>query len=182
MKSLFTLFTLCFCIGALPLSGQEVESLEIINDNTFEKVIHYWNANGKGFTLAKVPGGRSGSCMRVAHNGTRRAALYSRTLIGVNRQQDTCKMSLWVKGKGTFRLGAYLYKANKRNVSGWMSKPVTVDSPSAWIRKDFTIKAAVFHKLTAYMRIAMEMPQGKECDLYFDDFSGVKESVLKPVE
>lgn len=178
MKKLFyTALTLVLGLTLLH-ANDKTEYLEILNDNSFDTVKAYWNKNGKGGRLVKAPGGRKGFCMRITKNASEQTALYSRALIPLDLQKDTIRMSVYVKGKGSFRCGAYLYGKNGRGyVSSVFSKPVSVDS-KAYVKKDFVFKAASFNKRTRSMRIAFEIPRGVDADLCFDDFSGVKESIL----
>ena len=179
MKQIFILIFAGLCACTLSLSGQNMERLEILNDNAFEQVFSFWNANGKAAKVRKVPGGRSAFCMRMtrgeASKGT--GAVFSRCLIPVDREKDTLKMSLYVKGKGFFRLGGYLYDTKGRYTGIVMGELIPVNSKE-WVKKDFVFKGSSFRsKKGTFMRVVIDVP--RESDLYFDDFSGVKESVLE---
>lgn len=165
-------------------ANDDVETAEIKNDNSFDQVYGYWCANEgmmkhrPGGAVKKADGGRSGSCMQITNTEKSFSALYSRALIPVDLKADTFKLSFWVKGKGSFKLGFYCYDKNKKFVTAYMEPAMKIDSP-AWVKKDFVIPASKIKGSVALVRIAMEVHPGA-ADLSFDDFSGIKETRLPP--
>ena len=176
-----TLFTTAFCLfmGTLVLGAQEkIERLELLSDDSFERVVANWHKNGKGGDFKQDPAGRTGACLRIINKADQRTALYTSALIPVAPGKDTLKISLWVKGKGVFFLGGYLYGAGGRPyVSSFASRKENVDS-AEWVKKDFVFSTAKFHKNARTARLLIEVPKGQVSDLRFDDLSGVKESPL----
>ena len=176
-----TLFTTAFCLFMVTLvlgAQEQTERLELLSDDSFERVVANWHKNGKGGDFKQDPSGRTGACLRIVNKAGQRTSLYSSALIPVTPGKDTLKISLWVKGKGVFFLGGYLYGAGGRPyVSCFASRKENVDS-SGWVKKNFVFNTARFHKNARTMRLVIEVPQGPMSDLYFDDLSGVKESPL----
>ncbi len=184
MKGKITIGAIALCC-ALGLSADDsIETTQISNDNSFNRVLQYWRPNQgqmkkrPGGTIAQDPGGRSGSCMRITNTPAGFVALYSAALIPVDTKTDTFKLSLWVCGKGAFRIGFYSYDAKRKYVSSELEGATAVDS-GEWIRKEYTIPASKFRGAPEYVRIAMEVNPGT-ADLRFDDFSGVRETRLVP--
>ena len=181
MKKLAVAFA-AFAVCSLGFAAEEVESVEIKNDNAFDQVAGYWCNNGgmmkhrPGGVIAKAPGGRSGTCMKITNTATSFCALYSRSLIPVTPAADTFKMSIYVKGKGKYRIGFYTYAKDKKYVSSYMEPPTEVNS-TEWVKKDYTIPGSKLKGPVGFVRIAMEVHPGA-AELYFDDFSGVKETAL----
>ncbi len=182
MKKLAVAFA-ALAASSIGFAAEEVETLEIKNDNSFDQVVGWWCENTgmmkqrPGGVIAKAPDGRSGSCMKIANTETGFVSLYSRALIPADPAADTFKMSVYVKGKGKFRLGFYTYaKADKKYISTHLEPATEVDSPE-WVKKDYTIPASKLKGPVGFVRIAMELQPGA-AELYFDDFSGVKETAL----
>ena len=129
-----------------------------------------------GGEIKKAPNGRSGSCMQITNTDKSFSALYSRALIPADKNTDTFKLSVWVRGKGAFRIGFYAYAKDGKYVSSYM-EPATVIDSGEWVKKDYTIPASKLDGDVGNVRIAIEVNPGA-ADLYFDDFSGVKETAL----
>ncbi len=183
-KAWLLMMTVVFCVP--DMTGADIEILEINNDNAFDQVVNYWCANTgmmqqrPGGVISKVPGGRSGTCMKISNSGESYSALYSQSLIPVERSDDTFKLSFHVKGNGRFQVGFYTYSAEKKFISSCF-EPATVLAAPDWIRRDYTIPAAKLKGAVAFVRIAIEVHPG-QAEIYFDDFSGSRESMLPPVE
>lgn len=178
-------FAVAFAAVALCSSGlyaAEVETLEIKNDNSFEQVFGWWceNAgmmkNRPGGVIGKEPGGRSGYCMKITNTQTGFVSLYSRALIPADPAADTFKMSFYVKGKAKYRVGFYTYGKDKKYISTYMD-PVTEADSTDWVKKDYTIPGAKLTGPVGFVRIAIELQPGV-AEVYFDDFTGVKETAL----
>ena len=174
----FAALTLC----ASGLSAAEVESLEIKNDNSFDQVFGWWCENAgrmkrcPGGVIAKAPDGRSGNCMKITNTEKGFVSLYSRALIPADPAADTFKMSFYVKGKGKYRVGFYTYAKDKKYISTYLEPATEVDS-TEWGKKDYTIPGSKLKGAVGFARIAIELQPGA-AELYFDDFSGVKETAL----
>ena len=159
----------------LAVSMKHPEIMQLINDNGFEKPVgHEWGKNsfaGKNVVLSKDPAGRSGQCMRfVCEDPKGRGAFYSKLLVPVDLEKDVLTLSVWVKGKGKFRIGFYEYRAGKYAAT-LFSKDEAVDADQ-WMQKTFTFPASRFAKKVDGVRIAFQI-EGKS-DLRFDDFAGTK--------
>lgn len=171
---------LCFALGLA--ANDDIETTRIKNDNSFDEVLGYWNANEgmmqkrPGGEIKKAPNGRSGSCMQITNTDKSFSALYSRALIPADKNTDTFKLSVWVRGKGAFQIGFYAYAKDGKYVSSYM-EPATVIDSGEWVKKDYTIPASKLNGDVGNVRIAIEVNPGA-ADLYFDDFSGVKETAL----
>ena len=182
MKKLLTFAAALLSFG-LVAAEPEMEIIEIRNDNSFNTVVNIWCANTglmarkPGGKVMKAPGGRSGSCMRITNTATSHSSVFSRALIPVDRTADTIKCSIWVKGKGSFRFGFYLYKAKGRGYVGISQVPVVSVDSKEYKKYDFVFPCSKFNAATKAVRLAIEVV--KEADLCFDDFSGVKESLVK---
>ena len=182
MKKIITFAAALFFFGLIA-AEPEIETFEIRNDNSFNTVTNIWCANTSlmarraGGKVMKDLDGRSGSCMRITNTATSQSCIFSRTLIPVDRSSDTIKCSIWVKGKGTFCFGFYLYKEKGSGYVGIHNAPaVTVDSKE-YKKYDFVFPCSKFNAAARTARLAIEVV--KEGDLCFDDFSGVKETLLK---
>ena len=72
---------LCFALGLA--ANDDIETTRIKNDNSFDEVLGYWNANEgmmqkrPGGEIKKAPNGRSGSCMQITNTDKSFSALYS---------------------------------------------------------------------------------------------------------
>ena len=132
---------LCFALGLA--ANDDIETTRIKNDNSFDEVLGYWNANEgmmqkrPGGEIKKAPNGRSGSCMQITNTDKSFSALYSRALIPADKNTDTFKLSVWVRGKGAFRIGFYTYAKDRKYVSSYM-EPATVIDSGEWVKKDYT--------------------------------------------
>lgn len=180
MKKILTLAAALLSFGLFA----ETERQEILNDNSFNTVTNYWCANSGhmkrkpgGKIFKGATGGRSGSCMRITCTDSGIASLFSRALIPFTHATDTIKCSIWVKGKGSFRFGFYLYAEKGRGFRGMYYAPkVTVDSKE-YKKYDFVFPCSKFAAKAKTARLSIDV--SKAADLYFDDFSGVKESIVK---
>ncbi|HOG49438.1 MAG TPA: hypothetical protein PKY10_02490 [Lentisphaeria bacterium] len=164
------------------LTAAEIEILEIKNDNSFDQVVNYWCANEgmmkhrPGGAISREDGGITGACMKISNTEESLTALYSRALMPVETSEDVFKLSFYVKGKGKFRVGFYTYSKEKKFISTFFSPPTSPDSTD-WVRQNYTIPVATLRGEVGNVRIAIEVPPGL-AELYFDDFSGHRETPL----
>lgn len=177
--SIFTTFLL-LCISS---AFAQIEILEIDNDNSFEKLKPYWSPNlglmnkQPGAEISLDSNGRTGKCLKITNNAEGLAALYSDSLVAVDSEYDIFNFSIYVKGKGQFYIGFYQYSAEKKYLGNYYAKVASVDT-NDWQKLDYKFEAAKFKKGCAGMRIVIEVRPG-EAELYFDDFSGHRESDLQ---
>ncbi|MFA6928879.1 MAG: hypothetical protein WCT05_01025 [Lentisphaeria bacterium] len=182
-KVLLILMTIAFCIPGV--QGAEIEILEINNDNAFDQVVNYWCANTgmmqhrPGGSISKFAEGRSGSSMKISNTEQSYSALFSQSLIPVEGNEDIFKLSFYVKGNGKFSVGFYTYSAKKTFVNTYF-EPATQLAAEDWVCKSYTIPEIKIKGDIAFVRIAIEVQPGL-AELYFDDFSGSKESILPPL-
>ncbi|MBT9142760.1 MAG: hypothetical protein DDT32_01183 [Syntrophomonadaceae bacterium] len=178
-------FAVAFAAVVLCSSGlyaAEVETLEIKNDNAFEQVYGWWRENVEmmelrpGGVFGKDPGGRSGYCMKITNTQTGFVSIYSRALIPTDPATDIFKMSFYVKGKAKYTVGFYTYDKDKKYISTYMD-PVTELDSTDWVKKDYTIPGSKLTGPVGFVRIAIELQPGV-AEVYFDDFSGIKEAAL----
>ena len=166
----------------LELAAAELEILEIKNDNAFDQVVNYWCANEgtmkqhPGGVISRESGGITGTCMKISNTIQSVSALYSQSLMPVDSSEDVFRLSFHVKGNGNFRVGFYTYSKEKKFTSVFFSPATTLNSP-VWVRRDYTIPAVQLKGEIGYVRIAIEVPPGL-AELFFDDFSGCRESPL----
>ena len=119
--------------------------------------------------------------MQITNTDKSFSALYSRALIPADKNTDTFKLSVWVRGKGAFRIGFYTYAKDRKYVSSYM-EPATVIDSGEWVKKDYTIPASKLDGDVGNVRIAIEVNPGRSLFRRFQrsQGNGTAEKVTAP--
>jgi len=167
---------LSFCLLA---NAQEVELKEIAKSG-FERPGSWvpnagLNSRKPGGLMQTVEGGRSGKCLEATNTPTSNYHFRTPVMIHVDVSTDTIQASVYVKGKGSFRVGFYCYDRFGNFVTTFMKPTFAEVDSEDWIKREFAYDFSELkqgRKTIAKVFIAFEV--GENSALLFDDFSAVR--------
>jgi hypothetical protein len=187
MKKIIALFGIICVLGLQSFA----ETKEISNNNSFEEIKNgvpfQWTINtifkkdnGMGtlqIISESVQDGKN--CLMIKNETKQFFHLYG-TTIGIDAG-DVIKMSVYVKGKGSFSLSVYMYNAKNVWLNNIYPKAVKVEA-SNWGKKDFeiTVPTNEFGDKGKVANIRPVIVVDPDSEIYIDNFSGQIEKTPAP--
>lgn len=170
------IFLATACVFSMIPWGITAAETPLNYDTSFDKALRYPGfAVNKGLSKKavwkKVQDEKTGACLEVITPADATAEIFG-PKIPVQKEKDTLKFSVHVKGKGIFQIVFYEYRKDNRYLHYTPSKKyskISVNSQE-WIKKEFEIPLTGLKDQCAFIALAFHIK--KDSNIRFDDFTG----------
>lgn len=184
MKSIIALFGIIGFLGFQAFA----ETKEISNNNSFEEgkssvpsgwiVNDFYKRSNKSGTMQILSESAQdgGKCILIKNGSAQVFELYGNPIAAV--PGDVIRMSVYVKGKGSFKLSVYLYNGKNLWLDTVYPKSVKIEGTD-WEKKDFeiTLSNKEYKDKGTVAMIRPAIVVDADSEVCFDNFKGQIEKV-----